>query len=256
MKRAYFTYIFCVALLLFLIGGISTISVAEVKTLKIEISDYVSNADAIKIRRLLAPWADAKDITFHTPVDKNGRKRHFTTVVEIIPRRGISKYSNTHTFDVYDITRQLKDSRYRGRHGLGQVRLLKTEATVQGTMFAYPGFTRGSIRDIPIWARWRPHTSEIHHAIKTGSDDQKFVFSASPEFDQMRNDVVNNNNDEVEIQGEIVGFDGVYPILNVRSYKVGPRALRRNPPPQKEPVEGENPAEKQKRRYDYLENDR
>ena len=254
MKRTYFSRIIYVTLFLFLLSSISTLSFAEIRSLKIEISDVVSFADALKIRRLLAPWAEAKDITFHTPVDKNGKKRLFSTVVEVIPRRGVSKYSETHHFDVYDIMRQLKDSRYRGRHGLGQVRLIKTEATVRGTMFAHHGFTRGNIRDIPGWARHRPYTSEIQHAIRTSKDDQKFVFSASKEFDQLRHDAVNNNS-EVEIQGEIVGFDGAYPILKVRTYKFGVRKNRRNVVEEKD-ADGENPAAEQEPKYDYIEDDR
>jgi hypothetical protein len=255
MKRAYFSSIICVTMFLFLLSGFSTQSVAELQTLKIEISDVVSNADAIKIRRLLSPWADAKDITFHTPVDKNGRTRHFTTVVEVKPRQGNSKYSRTHTFDAYDIMRQLKDSRYRGRHGLGQVRLLKTEATITGTIFAHPGWARSNLRDVPGWARWRPQTSEIHHALNAGNNGQKFVFKTSPEFDQLRIDATKGNN-EVEVQGKIVGFDGPYPIVKVHTYKFSPRVNRGNAPAEQQPVEGANPAEEQPPKYDYLEQDR
>ncbi len=253
MKRTYFSSIICVTLFLFLLSGISTQSIAELKTLKIEITDVISHADAIQIRRLLTPWVDAKDITFHTPVDKNGKKRLFTTVVEVKPRQGVSKYSRTHTFDVYDIMRQLRDTRYRGRHGLGQVRLLKTEATITGTMFAHHGWTRSSLRDVPEWARLRPQTSEIHHALNAGNGNQKFVFKPSPVFDQLRNDAARGNN-EVEVQGEIVGFDGPYPIIKVQSYKTGFRADR-NARPQTEPAKGENPTEK-KPKYDYIERDR
>ena len=253
MKRAYFSSIICVTI--FLLSGISTQSVAELQTLKIEITDVVSHADAIQIRRLLTPWADAKDVTFYTPVDKNGKKRLFTTVVEVKPRKGVSKYSRTHTFDAYDIMRQLKDTRYRGRHGLGQVRLLKTEATITGTMFAHPGWSRGNLRDVPGWARWRPHNSEIHHALNAGNNGQKFVFKTSPEFDQLRIDATKGNN-EVEVQGEIVGFDGPYPIVKVHTYKFGPRVKRGNAPAGQQPMEGANPAEGQPPRYDYIEEDR
>ena len=226
MKRTYYSSIFSITLFLMLTIGFSPMSEAGLEILKIEISDVVTLADAIKIRRLLSPWAEAKDINFRTPVDKNGKKRHFTTVVEVKPRQGVSKYSETHHFDVYDIMRQLKDSRYRGRHGLGQVRLLKTEATVKGRLFSYPGFSRSHIRDIPGWARWRPETSELLHALTTGPDDQKFVFTASPEFDQLRIDAAKKN-EEVEIQGKVVGFDGPYPILKVSDYKIGERSYRR-----------------------------
>ena len=255
MKRAYFSSIICVIIFLFLLSGISTQSVAELQTLKIEITDVVNHADAIQIRRLLTPWADAKDITFHTPVDKNGKERLFTTVVEVKPRQGDSKYSRTHTFDAYDIMRQLKDSRYRGRHGLGQVRLLKTEATITGRLFAHPGWSRGNLRDVPGWARWRPHISEIHHALNAGNNGQKFVFKTSPEFDQLRIDATKGNN-EVEVQGEIVGFDGPYPIVKVHTYKLGSRVNRGNTPAEQHPMDGANPAQEAKPRYDYIEEDR
>ena len=145
MKRAHFYWLTFLVVLLFV--GISMVSMAEEPVvLRIEISDVVSNADALQIRRLLKPWADPKDITFSTPVDKHGRKRLFTTVVEVKPRHGVNEYSETHTFDVYDIMKQLNDSRFRGRHGIGGARVLKTEATIRGHMFAHP-VSRGVISE-------------------------------------------------------------------------------------------------------------
>ena len=218
MKRAHFYCLTFVVVLL--IVGISMVSMAEVAVLKIEISDVVSNADARQIRRLLEPWADPEDITFSTPVDKHGRKRLFTTVVEVKPRQGVSKYSETHTFDVYNIMRQLNDSRFRGRHGIGHSRVLKTEATIRGDLFAHPGFARSYLRNVPAWRRWRPDTSNIHHAMTAGNEEQKFVFSANPEFDKLLIDAADNNK-PVEVKGVIAGFDGPYPIVSVKKYEVG-----------------------------------
>ena len=218
MKRAHFYCLTFVVVLLFV--GISMVSMAEVAVLQVEISGVVSNADARQIRRLLEPWAAPEDITFHTPVDKHGRKRLFTTLVKIKPRQGVSEYSETHTFDVYNIMRQLNDSRFRGRHGIGGSRVLKTEATVRGDLFAHPGFARSYLRNVPSWRRWRPDTSNIHHAMTAGSEEQKFVFSANPEFDQLRIDAADNNK-PVQIEGVITGFDGPYPIMSVRKYEIG-----------------------------------
>ncbi len=218
MKRAHFYCLTFVVVLLFV--GISMVSMAEVAVLRVEISGVVSNADARQIRRLLEPWAAPEDITFHTPVDKQGRKRLFTTLVKIKPRQGVSEYSETHTFDVYNIMRQLNDSRFRGRHGIGGSRVLKTEATVRGDLFAHPGFARSYLRNVPSWRRWRPDTSNIHHAMTAGSEEQKFVFSANPEFDQLRIDAADNNK-PVQIEGVITGFDGPYPIMSVRKYEIG-----------------------------------
>ena len=218
MKRAHF---YCLTLVVvLLIVGISMVSMAEVAVLRVEISGVVNNAHAYQIRRLLEPWAAPEDITFETPVDKKGRKRLFSTLVKIKPRQGVSEYSETHTFDVYDIMRQLNDSRFRGRHGLGFSRVIKSEATIRGDLFAHPGFARSYLRNVPSWRRWRPDTSNIHHAMTAGSEEQKFVFSTSPEFDQLRIDAANNDK-PVEVQGVIAGFDGPYPIVSVRKYEVG-----------------------------------
>lgn len=244
MKRTHFYWLTFLVVLLFV--GISMVSMAEEPVvLKIEISDYVSNADEWQIRRLLKPWADPKDITFSTPVDKHGRKRLFTTVVEVKPRHGVNEYSETHTFDVYDIMRQLNDSRYRGRHGLGSARVLKTEATIRGHLFAHPGFSRSYIRNVPSWRRWRPDTSNIQHALTTGNQGQKFVFDANPEFDQLRTDA-GNSGKPVEVQGVVTGFDGPYPIISVRKSEVGYHL--RNNAPEEEAESQEKPT------YDYLEN--
>ena len=243
MKRTHFYWLtFLVVLLLV---GISMVSMAEEPVvLRIEISDVVSNADEWQIRRLLKPWADSEDITFSTPVDKHGRKRLFTTVVEVKPRHGINEYSETHTFDVYNIMRQLNDSRFRGRHGLGSARVLKTEATIRGDLFAHPGFARSYIRNVPSWRRWRPETSNLMHALTTGNQGQNFVFDANPEFDQMRTNV-GNSGKPVEVQGVVTGFDGPYPIISVRKSEVGYH-LRNNAPEEEESQE--------KPTYDYLEN--
>ena len=244
MKRTHFYWLTFLVVLLFV--GISMVSMAEeAVVLKIEISDVVSNADARQIRRLLKPWADPKDVTFSTPVDKNGRKRHFTTVVEIKARQGVTEYSETHTFDVYNIMRQLNDSRFRGRHGLGGARVLKTHATIRGDMFAHPGFARSYIRNVPSWRRWRPETSNIMHALTTKNQGQNFVFDANPEFDQMRTDV-GTTGKPVEVQGTVTGFDGPYPIISVQQYEVGYHLKN------KAAEEGE--ATKEKPTYDYLEN--
>ncbi len=246
MKSAHFYLL--TFLVIVLLVGISMVSMAEeAVVLKIEISDVVNNADARQIRRLLEPWADPEDITFSTPVDKHGRTRHFTTVVEIKPRQGVSKYSEKHQFDVYNITRQLNDSRFRGRHGLGNARVLKTDVTIRGDLFAHPGFARSYIRNVPSWRRWRPETSNIQHAMTTRNQGQNFVFDASPEFDQMRTDV-GNNGKPVEVQGVVAGFDGVYPIISVKKYTVGYHLKNKG----SKPDEG---AETEKKpTYDYLEN--
>ncbi len=255
MRKISFTRIFCAMLMLLFVVGFCAVSMAELKTLKVEISDVISSSDAIKLKRLLSPWVDAKDITFSTPIDKNGKKRLFSTVVELKPRSGVSKYTESHIFDVYDIMRQLKDSRYRGRHGISQVRLLKTKVTVRGTMFAHPAYGRSNIRDVPAWARWRPQTSEIHHAFRATKDGQKFVFTHSPEFDQLRTDLAHNNR-EIEMESKVVGFDGPYPIMRVQTYKLGPRVIRNQTPERSTPMEGETPAEEKQPKYDYLEYDR
>ena len=242
MKRAHFYCLTVVVVLLMV--GIGMVSMAEVAVLEIEISDVVTNADARQIRRLLKPWADPKDVTFHTPVDKHGRKRLFTTRVKVKPRQGTSEYSETHTFDVYNITRQLNDSRFRGRHGIGQARVLKTEATIRGNLFAHPGFARSYLRNVPAWRRWQPETSNIQHAMTAGSEEQKFVFSASPEFDQLRIDA-GNNDKPVQVEAVVAGFDGPYPILSVRKYEVGYH-LKGKQNPESEPTRQPT--------YDYLEN--
>ena len=218
MKRTHFYCLTVLVVLLFV--GISMVSMAEVAVLKVEISDVVSNSDARQIRRLLKPWANPEDVTFEIPVDEHGRKRLFTTLVTVKPRQGVSEYSETHTFDVYDIIRQLNDSRFRGRHGLGQARVLKTEATVRGDLFAHPGFARSYLRNVPSWRRWRPDTSHLQHAMTAGNPEQKFVFSANPEFDQLRMDAANSDK-PIQVEGVIAGFDGPYPIMAIQRYEIG-----------------------------------
>ena len=141
--------------------------------------------------------------------------------MEVKPRQGVSKYSETHTFDVYDIMRQLNDSRFRGRHGLGTIPCDKNRGDDSRRPICAPRFRPEVIsKTFQHGGRWRPDTSNIHHAMTAGSEEQKFVFSANPEFDRLRIDAANNNK-PVEVQGIIAGFDGPYPIVSVKKYEVG-----------------------------------
>ena len=209
--------ILCLAV--FTLVGLTAPSGAEVEKLQIHLFGFVNNDDARQIRRLLKPWADPENVSFHTPVDKKGRKRHFTTVVEIIPRRGISQYSESHTFDIYDIMRQLNDQRFRGSQIGGRPSVAKTEATVTGNLYAHVGWSRSYIRNVPFWRRWRADTSAVNHAMVAGRWDQKIVFSDNEEFDQLRQKASQGDR-ALEVQGQISGFDGPYPVMSVRKFRV------------------------------------
>jgi hypothetical protein len=141
-----------ILLALFLTAGLTHSSLAEVETIKVELFGFVNQDDARQIRRLLEPWAKAEDVKFYRAVDKKGRKRHFTTVVEVAPRRD-NKYKETHTLDVYQIIRQLQDQRFRGRQAGSRSWVVKSEATVSGDMFAHVGWSRSYIRNVPLARR-------------------------------------------------------------------------------------------------------
>jgi hypothetical protein len=218
MKRTPFQFsIFCLAVLLLI--GFTYPSVAEVETLQIHLFGFVNGDDARQIRRLLKPWADPENVKFHSAVDEHGRESLFTTVVEITPRKGANPYRESHTFDVYGIMRQLNDQRFRGSQSPSQAWVAKTEATVTGTLFAHAGWSRSYIRNVPFWRNWRGDTSVVSHALVAGRWDQKFVFSDNDEFDQLKQEA-GQRNGVVEIKGKIAGFDGPYPVMSVRKYRV------------------------------------
>ena len=203
---------------IFLLAGFINPSHAEVESIQIHLFGFVNNDDARQIRRLLKPWADPENVTFYSPVDKNGRERHFTTVVEVVPRQGKSPYSESHTFDIYNITRQLNDQRFRGSQIGGQAWVAKSEVTITGNIYAHPGFSRSYIRNVPFWRRWRADTSEINHAMVVDWG-QKVVFSGNDKFDELIQDA-NQGANGVEVKGQIAGFDGVYPVISVRDFRV------------------------------------
>jgi len=224
--------------------GLATSGSAEVENLKLELFGFVNMDDARQIRWLLEPWAKPEDVTFHAPVDKNGRDRLFTTLVKIKPRTD-NKYKESHTLDVYQMVRQLKDQRFRGRQAGSQPRVIKSEGTVSGDLFAHPGWARSYIRNVPFWRRWRADTSAVNHAMLAGTWDQKFVFSDNDEFDQLRQDAGQSDR-EVEVKGVIAGFDGPYPIVSVRSYRLEQIIKTQEDEPAEESAE-------KKPLYDYLE---
>ena len=192
-----------------------------VENIQIELSGFVSNDDARQIRRLLKPWANPEDVVFKPAYDKKKRKRHFATVVEITPRRGKNKYSEYHTFDVYNIIRQLSDQRFRGSQIGPRPRVAKSEVTVTGSLFAHAGWSRSYLRNVPFWRRWRAETSVINHALVADRWNEKIVFSNNEQFHQLRQKASRDQGDEtVEVKGKIVGFDGPYPVMSIRKFHV------------------------------------
>mgnify|MGYP000865318818 CR=1 FL=1 len=200
------------------LGAFSTSGNAKIERLQCELFGFVDAHDARQIRRLLSPWAEAEDVTFHATFDKYGKQRLFTTLVRIVPRTD-DKYRESHTLQVYQMLQQLRDSRFRGRQAASQSWVLKSELTVSGELFTHRGWARSYIRNVPFWRRWRADTSVINHVMFSASGVQKIVFSDSDRFDQLRQ-YAGQADHEVEVNGVIAGFDGPYPIVTVRSYRL------------------------------------
>ena len=237
----------CLAVFLFV--EFAALGEANVGAIQIELSGYVSNDDARQIRRLLRPWADPEDVVFKPAYDKKKRKRHFSTVVEITPRWGKNSYSESHTFDIYNIMRQLNDQRFRGSQIGPRPRVAKTEATVSGDLIYYHGWSRSHIRDVPNWRRWRGHTSEIGHALYTGRANETVVFSGNDKFDELRREVSEGVDEgkgdpAVEVEGKIVGFDGPFPVMSIRKFRVEYKV---------EMQSGDKGRKQKDESYDYLE---
>ena len=213
---------FSILLTIYLIAGMAVSSNAEIEKLKFELFGVVSSDDERQIRRRLEPWAEAEGVTFHTPVDKNGRERLFSTLIKIKPRTD-DKFSESHTLDTYQILQQLKDQRFRGRQAGSQPWIVKSEAKIKGELFAHPGWARSYIRNVPFWRHWRAQTSVINHAMLAGTWEQKVVFSHNDLFDRLRHDAAKTDK-EVEVEGVIAGFDGPYPVVSIRSYRLDQKA--------------------------------
>ena len=75
------------------------------------------------------------------------------------------------------------------------------------------------------------------------SPDQKVVFSSGDKFDELIQDA-NQGVQGVEVKGQIAGFDGVYPVISVRDFRVEylvePNCASRMPTRQRRP-QNENP---------------
>lgn len=200
-----FLVVFLMTLLIF-----TDLSRAEVETIQIHLDGTVNNYDIRQIRRLLSPWVDPINVRFYNVVDKHGRVDLFTTIIEITPKRAY--------VDVYDITHKLKDQRFRGKHAGGYPVVVKTEATVTGELFAYVGWSRSYIRHVPFWRRWQ-QTSAVRHALDAGGMRQKVVFSPNETYDKLLQEAGLGAR-RVEIKGQISGFDGPYPVMSVRKFRV------------------------------------
>ena len=213
---------FGILLTICLITGLTAFSNAEIESLKFELLGVVNSDDERQIRRRLEPWAEADGVTFHTPIDKNGRERLFSTLIKVKPRTD-DKFSESHTLDTYQILQQLKDQRFRGRQAGSQPWIVKSEAKIKGELFAHPGWARSYIRNVPFWRHWRAQTSVINHAMLAGTWEQKVVFSHNDLFDRLRHDAAETDQ-EVEVEGVVAGFDGPYPVVSIRSYRFDKKA--------------------------------
>ena len=228
---------FIILLTISLIAGLTASSVAEIENLNFELFGVVSSDDERQIRRRLEPWAKPEGVTFHTPVDKNGRERLFSTLIKVRPRTD-DKYSESHTLDTYQILQQLKDQRFRGRQAGSQPWIVRSEAQITGELFAHPGWARSYIRNVPFWRHWRAQTSVINHALLAGTWEQKVVFSHNDLFDRLRHDAAKTEK-EVEVEGVIAGFDGPYPVVSIRSYRLEKTAKGKQDKPTEDPSEKE-----------------
>ena len=77
-----------------------------------------------------------------------------------------------------------------------------------------------------------------------GSWDQKIVFGDNDDFDRLRQEAGESGRG-VEVTGTIAGFDGPYPVMSVKEYRLE-RII--------EPKEKAETKEKEKKpSYDYLE---
>lgn len=183
---------------------------AEIEKLQIHFfGSALSNYDKQQVRRLLSPFVEPKNVKFYTDVDRHGRELPYSTVVEITPDREYVK--------VYKIIRQLQDQRFKGKQAVSHSWSVKTEATITGNLFKYVGWSRSHIRHVPFWRRWQ-QTSSVKHAFDTGNMRNKIVFSNNEEYYKLIEKA--GGGERVEIRGQIAGFDGPYPVMSVRKFRV------------------------------------
>ena len=176
MKRL--TSHFGILLTICLITGLTAFSKAEIENLKFELFGVVNSDDERQIRRRLEPWAEPDGVTFHTPIDKNGRARLFSTLIKVKPRTD-DKFSESHTLDTYQILQQLKDQRFRGRQAGSQPWIVKSEAKIKGELFAHPGWARSYIRNVPFCTEVLPKELLQSSYLPMGSKAQAKNYNSS-----------------------------------------------------------------------------
>ena len=183
---------------------------AEIQRVRFYILGHFNNYQEWRMKRALRLWVDSADIKFED-------MGNFVTVVDIRPPKNKK-------LRIRKILKQLKDTRMRGEHSKGGHLLWRSEATVVAKPFRYEHW------------EWPDRYPREQPALWITDSGQKVLLTYSKESDKLQMRVnkkrkramargargnrpfFQKNYPDMIVKGDIVAFDGHYPVLAVKTF--------------------------------------
>lgn len=182
--------------------SLSPSSYAEIQKVQLYLLEPLSNELKQHVDSILVPWVDKGSISYYRMEPSEDTNYMEVSVVDIAPKAN-------RWLDLYDITKKINDTRYKGDLNSRGKHLWKVEVVATGEIFPYR-YLRRSHRDI---------YPREHYGLKISGSSQVFMLIESPELAQLAKSTKDGKNN-VLIRGDITNIESHYAQVAVKEFKV------------------------------------
>lgn len=185
-----------------IISSFSPSSYAEIQKVQLYLLEPLSNELKQHVDSILVPWVDKGSISYYRMEPSEDTNNIEVSVVDIAPKAN-------RWLDLYDITKKINDTRYKGDLRSRGKYLWKVEVVATGEIFPYR-YLRRSHRDI---------YPREHYGLKISGSNQVFMLIESPELAQLAKSTKDGKNN-VLVRGDITNIENHYAQVAVKELKV------------------------------------